>query len=119
MKKHLINYYKHIKFNLIFFKSTLLLSITFGLLITFYQLVTSSIDNFFLFINEFLLVIPVGWFFDILYKELTNKEQYYFYYNQGISKTELWIVSFVLSFSFFGIFKIVHILWTTAWKLIA
>ena len=35
---------------------------------------------------------------DSIYKELTRKEEYFFYYNQGIGKYQLWIVTFIVMF---------------------
>jgi hypothetical protein len=98
---------KHIRFNWIFFKSTLLLSISVGLFVGVYRFVMSEGDTVVSFIGGCLAGIPFGWIFDLLYKETAHKELYYFYYNQGISKTELWVVSFALSCSFYFVFELI------------
>ena len=50
-------------------------------------------------IGLWLQLIPtVGLGFDYIYKELTRKEEYFFYYNQGIGKYQLWIVTFIVMF---------------------
>ena len=50
-------------------------------------------------VKLFFRFIPtLGLGFDYIYKELTRKEEYYFYYNQGISKYKLWIVTFIVMF---------------------
>ena len=55
----------------------------------------SMIDS----IRLWLQLIPtVGLGFDYIYKELTRKEEYFFYYNQGIGKYQLWIVTFIVMF---------------------
>jgi hypothetical protein len=101
---------KHIRLNRVFFRSTLLLSVSIGMLVGAYGLVMSEGHTMVSFIGLCLLGIPFGWIFDLLYKELTGKEQYYFYYNQGISKIELWVVSFVLSCSFYFVFELIVLL---------
>ena len=58
-------------------------------------LFVSLIDS----IRLWLQLIPtVGLGFDYIYKELTRKEEYFFYYNQGIGKYQLWIVTFIVMF---------------------
>jgi hypothetical protein len=63
-----------------------------------------------------LLCIPIGLFFDLLYRELARREEYYFYYNQGITRVELWVVSFFLSFSFYLAYKLLLEVWMFVWK---
>jgi hypothetical protein len=102
-----IDWHKHIRLNRVFFGSTLLLSVSIGVLVGAYRFVMSEGGTAVSFIGLCLLGIPFGWIFDLLYKELVGKEQYYFYYNQGISKAELWGVSFVLSCSFYLVFELI------------
>lgn len=63
------------------------------------------------FIRHILLYIPVGLAFDLLYKEIARKEQYYFYYNNSISKLQLWISAFLFSFIPYIIFLLCMIVW--------
>ena len=81
-----------------FFLSTLKFSVLIGFLfasfsaLRFYVSMTDSI-------RLWLQLIPtVGLGFDYIYKELTRKEEYFFYYNQGIGKYQLWIVKFIVMF---------------------
>jgi len=103
------NWRKHILFDWVFFKSTLPISLVLGMATGGYRGIMSESYTMVLFINQCLLAIPFGLILDLLYKELAQKEQYYFYYNQGISKVELWIVSFFFSFSFYLLFKLVYL----------
>ena len=81
-----------------FFLSTLKFSVLIGFLFAFFsalRLFVSMIDS----IRLWLQLIPtVGLGFDYIYKELTRKEEYFFYYNQGIGKYQLWIVTFIVMF---------------------
>ena len=81
-----------------FFLSTLKFSVLIGFLfasfsaLRFYVSMIASI-------RLWLQLIPtVGLGFDYIYKELTRKEEYFFYYNQGIGKYQLWIVTFIVMF---------------------
>jgi hypothetical protein len=100
---------RHIRFNWTFFTSTLGLSVTVGLLAGGYRQIMAGDFNAGLLVGQWLLGIPLGLVFDLAYKEITHKGLYYFYYNQGISKVELWIVSFVLSSSF-------YLVWMFVWR---
>ena len=81
-----------------FFLSTLKFSVLIGFLFASFSALrfyVSMIDS----IRLWLQLIPtVGLGFDYIYKELTHKEEYFFYYNQGISKYQLWIVTFIVMF---------------------
>ena len=81
-----------------FFLSTLKFSVLIGFLFaSFCALLffVRIIDS----IGLWLQLIPtVGLGFDYIYKELTRKEEYFFYYNQGIGKYQLWIVTFIVMF---------------------
>ena len=81
-----------------FFLSTLKFSVLIGFLFASFsalRLYVSMIDS----IRLWLQLIPtVGLGFDYIYKELTRKEEYFFYYNQGIGKYQLWIVTFIVMF---------------------
>lgn len=81
-----------------FFLSTLKFSVLIGFLFasfSAFRFYVSMIDS----IRLWLQLIPtVGLGFDYIYKELTRKEEYFFYYNQGIGKYQLWIVTFIVMF---------------------
>ncbi|MCD8270254.1 MAG: hypothetical protein LUD46_18625 [Parabacteroides sp.] len=81
-----------------FFFSTLKTSVLMGFLYTFLGGLVSYegiIDS----ITLWLRFIPtVGLGFDLIYKELIRKEEYFFYYNQGIGKYQLWVVTFIVMF---------------------
>lgn len=81
-----------------FFFSTLRFSVLIGFLFAFlgstifYGGIIGSTQLWLRFIPT------LGLGFDFIYKELTRKEEYFFYYNQGISKYQLWIVTFIVMF---------------------
>ena len=81
-----------------FFLSTLKFRVLIGFLFASFSALrfyVSMIDS----IRLWLQLIPtVGLGFDYIYKELTRKEEYFFYYNQGIGKYQLWIVTFIVMF---------------------
>lgn len=81
-----------------FFLSTLKFSVLISFLFASFSALrfyVSMIDS----IRLWLQLIPtVGLGFDYIYKELTRKEEYFFYYNQGIGKYQLWIVTFIVMF---------------------
>ena len=81
-----------------FFLSTLKFSVLIGFLFASFSALrfyVRMIDS----IRLWLQLIPtVGLGFDYIYKELTRKEEYFFYYNQGIGKYQIWIVTFIVMF---------------------
>lgn len=83
----------------IFLFSTLKFSALIGLLFTamaaarFYVNIPRSISAWLYFTPT------VGLMFDLIRKELTRKEEYYFYYNHGIDKYKLWAVTFIVMFA--------------------
>lgn len=81
-----------------FFFSTLKLSVLTAFLFAFMGVATSY-EGIVDFIRLWLRFIPtLGLGMDLLYKELTRKEEYFFYYNQGIGKYHLWGVTFIAMF---------------------
>ncbi len=95
------------KFHFVFFKSKIISSCATGFL--FGLLTVLGLDSrlsIIHIINHFLSYIPLGLIFILLIEEIAKKKRYYFYYNQGITKIELWIVSILLSFSFYFVFNI-------------
>lgn len=52
---------------------------------------------FFSFLHFAFALISVGFLMALFYKELTKQQEYYFYYNAGISKINLILVSFVFN----------------------
>lgn len=100
------------RFHLLFFRSTLGISIPVAIAAIAMLMVSSSaVKNVGGIISAFLACIPLGFLFDLLYKEMSRKGEYYFYYNRGIGRWELWIVSLFLSFSFFVGYRLIIGLW--------
>jgi len=85
------------KLYLQFYRSTLIINNTFSISasILFYSL--SGIPMIYSFSMFFM---TFGFFVAILVKESTfvNKTEYYFYYNYGISKIKLLIISTIINF---------------------
>jgi len=84
-----------LKLLIIFYKSTLLLSIVCGVML--------AAINF----NVFFIAFGVGFLsagsvISITYKEISKQHEYYFYYNKGISKFTL-ILSCILTNLIIGI----------------
>ena len=100
---------KKITLYALFFKSTLTISLPVALLFCAYGATTSGLSNgLFSFMLLYFLFIPLGLVFDLIYKEMTQKEQYYFYYNQGISKIHLWIMALLFSFIPYVVVKLIQ-----------
>jgi hypothetical protein len=79
-----------------FYKSTLIITISISVLAG----VFGGFETF-----KYVLVI-FGFFISILIKEVNSKNEYLFYYNNGISKLQLLIYAYLMNF----IFSIVLIL---------
>ncbi len=73
----------------VFFKSTLLLSIVTGLGL--------SVSSEHILASCMQLIPTAGLGINLLYKEIVHKEEYFFFYNQGIGRIELWIATFFMS----------------------
>ena len=71
-----------------FFLSTLKFSVLIGFLFASFSALRFYVS----------IIDSIGLGFDYIYKELTRKEEYFFYYNQGIGKYQLWIVTFIVMF---------------------
>ena len=79
-----------------FFKSTLVLNLSVSVILTF--IVFMALKNFYdvppplhiVYIRCFMIGGPLLCLF---YKEMTRKNEYYFYFNRGISKLSLYIVT--------------------------
>lgn len=104
-----------------FFRSTWLPSIFTGVIMAILFPLTT---DFKVLTNETLknclLLIPTaGLGMNFLYKELTQKEEYFFFYNQGIGKVRLWAATFLLSASSCFILYQVFRLCVHVWKWIA
>jgi hypothetical protein len=52
--------------------------------------------------------LTFGFFTALLIKEVNGKNEYLFYYNNGISKVKLWLFSYIINFIFL-IFNIIII----------
>ncbi|MBB4035564.1 hypothetical protein GGR21_001457 [Dysgonomonas hofstadii] len=94
---------KKASFYLFFFRSTLLISIaaaiaiTFVIGSTFMQIVVAGSDPVLSVLSSVLKIwCTAGLAASLLYKETVRKNEYYFFYNVGISKIELIIVSLIL-----------------------
>ncbi|WP_197057248.1 hypothetical protein [Alistipes sp. ZOR0009] len=83
-----------LRFYLEFHKSTLVLSWVFSVAVS---IVTLS------FIVMLIASMSAGPIIGFLYKEMSHKNEYYFYANNGISKISLILVSFFLHV-FLGVF---------------
>lgn len=87
---------------LIFLRSTLIISIPVSIAFTFVAGLGYSgsempgLEMFSDLISVFLKILCVGGLAaSLLYKETVRKNEYYFYFNAGISKISLFIVSFI------------------------
>jgi predicted branched-subunit amino acid permease len=49
-------------------------------------------------------IVFCGFFISIVIKEVNSKNEYLFYFNNGISKMNLLVFSFIMNFVFAGIF---------------
>lgn len=105
-----------IRLYLAFFRTTLLTSIIIGVALAFVASILHSRD----FVGSALLFIPTfGLGMDLLYKEISYKEKYFFFYNKGISKVELLIATFVIFVSLCLVFNQIIRLCALVWKSIA
>lgn len=102
-----------------FFRSTVVLTVVFQVIsvlcLLFYSFADQSEPTM---ENACLACLPMGLVLDLLYKELAYKETYYFYYNQGIRKGELWISSFCGWLLLFTCIYLMVGLCANVWKLI-
>jgi len=61
-------------------------------------LVSIAVSSFsFSFRNLALATLTAGFLVSLLYKEIRQRDEYYFYYNAGISKLNLILGSFLLN----------------------
>ena len=103
-----------IRLYLAFFRTTLLTSIIIGVALAFVASILHSRD----FVGSALLFIPT-FGLDLLYKEISYKEKYFFFYNKGISKVELLVATFVIFVSLCLVFNQIIRLCALVWKSIA
>jgi len=81
------HYKSTIRLLVIFYKSTLLLSTSFAAMMAIFTLLSPA-----LFIPMFAVAFMTGGtILSLLYKELSRKHEYYFYYNLAITKTTLFL----------------------------
>lgn len=107
MKEKLHELIFRMKIYRFFYKTTLKVSLPLSCLSGFLISLGAPKITLAVLIDCFLLSLcTVGLSFDLLYKEIARKKEYYFYYNCSISKMELILVSYL--FSLF-IYYIVHI----------
>lgn len=95
-----------------FFRSTWLLSITVGVAIAVLLALLSGKT----LMNSLLFIPTAGLGLDLLYKEMSHKEEYCFFHNQGISTYWLWAVTFLLSAgSCFTLYQMIRVC-VQVWK---
>lgn len=108
-----------IRFYFCFFRSTMPLTVLSGIAISLSRLYFYPVGQHVLeVISICIFVMPLGLVFDFLYKEMVQKDEYYFYYNQCIRKIELWGVSLFIWCILCQIINIIYLLCVNAWKLI-
>lgn len=108
------------KLHLYFFKSTLEIALVCQLAGSLFLYLSAELMNdMSTSTSPMLFFVPFGLFLDLIYKELAYKESYYFYYNRGISKAELWVVAFCCWEILLIIINLIFKLCVTAWKWIA
>lgn len=109
---------KRIRFHLIFFFNTLRLSVPIGLLLAVLSQI-SQMSSFDSLGESCCFTIPTaGLGIDLLYKEISRKNDYFFFYNLSIGKIDLWASSFLLTlFCCLSLNKIIQ-LCVHVWKLI-
>jgi len=59
------------------------------------SLISILLTKSFLFVP--ITMMTVGPFLSLFYKEISSKNEYYFYYNRGISKINLIVVNLILN----------------------
>ena len=102
-----------------FFRSTWLLSILTGSIMSVLSVLSSGAVSVEMVEICLFLIPTAGLGMDFLYKELSQKEEYFFFYNQGIGKVRLWTTTFLFSAgSCFILYQIIRIC-VQAWKWIA
>jgi len=79
-----------------YYKSTLILNLSSSVLLAF--IISEASKSLPLARLSFQIIFLLcfmfgGAFLSFFYKEISHKGEYYFYYNQGISKIRLWIVT--------------------------
>lgn len=80
-----------------FFKSTIAINYAISLLALF-----------FIGLSEFFIVsISFGFVVSIVIKEVKNNQYYLFYFNNVISKLQLWLFSYFINFLFSMVFVII------------
>ena len=82
---------------------------------------TASIALALLTMSPFVFPISTmtgGTFFSLLYKEFTAKNEYYFYYNRGISKINLMVINLTLNILLGLILLYIILKCQIFWKLI-
>ena len=89
MRRH---YAIRAKLHLCFFKSTIVLTVACQVAAILFLGVSGRMSVSEL-MNQPVTFIPFGLLPDLLYKDMSQKENYYFYHNQGIRKAELWLVT--------------------------
>ena len=79
-----------------FYKSTFLVNFALSLC----AFLLNSWDGF------MMTFATIGLITSLAIKEINNKSEYNFYYNNGVSKMELWLFSFVFNLTLIALIKI-------------
>ena len=99
-----------------FYKSTLTINLSASFLLTILTLAVSISENWGTglggllvnFVQSFLLVfLTAGFLISIIYKELTYKEEYYFYYNRGVGRVKLFLFCVALNLLFYILARLI------------
>lgn len=114
------SFYTRAKLHLYFLKSTLEIALICQIAGSLFLYPTAKLmNNADASVNPILFYVPFGLFIDLMYKEFAQKDTYYFYYNQGISKAEQWLASICCWEILLIIINLIFKLCVTAWKWIA
>ncbi|NDV58604.1 hypothetical protein [Bacteroides sp. 519] len=99
---------KRLKLYAIFYRSTLKINLPISVLAGF--IITTGRPSFGIlsFLTDTLIMhCTIAMIIDLLYKELSRKEEYYFYYNAGISKWHIILSAFFISVIPFILFQLI------------
>lgn len=94
-----------------FFRSTLTITLIVALAVAFLRYAVASDHAVMMLFNLYAGSLPIGLLMDYLYKELSFKEQYYFFYNRGMGKLRLWVAVALIYLLFYFLFKGLLMLW--------
>lgn len=79
-----------------FYKSTLSINLS----LSVFSVLFGGLENF------GVVFLSVGFVSSLVFKEIYAKNDYLFYFNNGVSKTQLWFFSYLLNLLFVLIYKL-------------